>query len=97
MIYVEKALGQGRENSNVHNMKQFVGLASSFRKVVNGFSVIAKLLNELTKKNVMEQEADTSKLGLGSRLMQRSEDSTCNASLSRCGPKSSSEAVGFLG
>lgn len=38
--------------SNVHQVRQFVGLCSFFRKFIRNFSLIAKPLTDLTKKNM---------------------------------------------
>lgn len=37
--------------TDVHSVRQFLGLASYFRKYVNKFALIDKLLTKLTKKN----------------------------------------------
>ncbi|XP_044262773.1 uncharacterized protein LOC123010135 [Tribolium madens] len=37
---------------NVHNVRQFVGLASYFGKFINNFAVLARPLTDLTKQNV---------------------------------------------
>lgn len=37
--------------TNVHEVRQFIGLASYFRKYIKDFAIIARPLTELTKKN----------------------------------------------
>lgn len=47
-----KAVKDFPEPKNVHEIRQFVGLASYFRRFVQNFSVVARPLTNLTKKNV---------------------------------------------
>lgn len=47
-----KAVKDFSEPRNVHEIRQFVGLASYFRRFVQNFSVVARPLTNLTKKNV---------------------------------------------
>lgn len=62
------------EPKNVHEVRQFIGLASYFRKFIKDFSIIARPLTELTRKTVTwkwsvdEQQAFET---LKSKLVQR--------------------------
>lgn len=38
--------------TNAHQVRQFKGLCSYFRKFINNFAIIARPFTELTKKNV---------------------------------------------
>lgn len=47
------AVSQFPVPKNVHEVRQFIGLCSYFRKFIYKFAVIARPLTELTKKNVL--------------------------------------------
>lgn len=62
------------EPSNVHEVRQFVGLASYFRRFVKDFSIIARPLTSLTKKDVPWVFGDEQKVAfntLKERLVSR--------------------------
>lgn len=63
-----------KKPGNVHEIRQFIGLTSYFRKFIQGFAQIARPLTELTRKNVeftwgVEQEQAFQTLK--TRLMER--------------------------
>lgn len=45
------AVADFKQPKNVHEVRQFLGLASYFRKFIKGFATIARPLTSLTKKN----------------------------------------------
>jgi hypothetical protein len=47
-----KAISNYPRPTNVHEVRQFIGLTSYFRKFIQGFAAIAKPLTSLTKNNV---------------------------------------------
>lgn len=47
-----QAVSQFPVPKNVHNVRQFLGLASYFRKFIRNFSILARPLTDLTKKRV---------------------------------------------
>lgn len=60
--------------TNVHTVRQFLGLASYFRKYINGFATIARPLTSLTKKDmafVWKEEQQTSFKTLKEKLATR--------------------------
>lgn len=59
---------------NQHNVRQFLGLASFFRRFVQGFSIIAKPLTQLLRKDapwVWNEEQQTSFQTLKDKLIQK--------------------------
>lgn len=69
-----KAVREFPTPSNVHQIRQFVGLCSFFRKFINNFAIIAKPLTDLTKKNIVwkwEQAQDDAFLELKSKLVSQ--------------------------
>lgn len=60
--------------TNVHQIRQFVGLASFFRRFIPGFATIAKPLTILTKSNIpwkWGQEQETAFQEIKSKLVER--------------------------
>jgi hypothetical protein len=47
------AVSQFPVPNNVHEIRQFIGLCSYFRKYINNFAIIARPLTNLTKKNTV--------------------------------------------
>ena len=50
-----KAILEWEAPKSVTEIKSFLGLASYYRRFVNDFSIIAKLLTTLLKKNILYQ------------------------------------------
>ena len=46
------AVNQFKKPQNVHEVRQFLGLASYFRKFIENFALVARPLTQLTKKNM---------------------------------------------
>ena len=46
-----QAVAEFKQPNNVHEVRQFIGLASYFRKFIKNFALLARPLTVLTKKN----------------------------------------------
>ena len=46
-----QAVAEFKQPKNVHEVRQFIGLASYFRKFIKNFALLARPLTVLTKKN----------------------------------------------